>query len=198
VIADVTRREVHMSVQSGDWVRTDSKGVWRVERAVPDHYEPRYRLSDRKELYEGTLFLLKRLLNDKWKPSFETTAAHESLVKPLNKSDSRRLQKYLAEDDAILTAFESFTRPVDAILNLGFALPRRSDYTKFKHEFESAFSEPLAQGITSDAILKVIAQSIFASCFGETPRDATLQFVSKGHEVRRRNLIYRELKVHNF
>lgn len=187
-----------MSVQIGGWVRTHSKGVWRVERAVPDHYEPRYSLSERKELHEGTLFLLKRLLNDKWKPAFETTAADESLVKPLTKANSRRLQKYLTENDTILADFESFVRPVDAILNLGFALPRRSDYTKLKREFESAFSAPLAKGITSDAILKVIAESSFASCFGELPRDATLQFVSKDHEVRRRNLIYRVLKVHQF
>lgn len=187
-----------MRVQIGDWVRTHSKGVWRVERAVPDHYEPRYSLSDQKQLYVGTLFLLKRLLNDKWRTAFETTAAHESLVKPLTKADSGRLQKYLAGNDAILAEFESYSRPVDAILNLGFALPRRSDFAKFEREFESAFSDPLAKGATSDAILKVIAQSSFASCFGGRPHDATLQFVCKDHEIRRRNLIYRELDFHHF
>lgn len=78
-----------MPVQSGDWERTSSKGFWRIERAVPAHYQPRYSLSERKELCEGTIFLLKRIVNDKWKPSFETTAAAESYVKPLNKADSR-------------------------------------------------------------------------------------------------------------
>lgn len=163
---------------------------------MPEHYEPCYSLSDQKQLYQGTLFLLKRLLNEKWKPAFETTAAHESMVKPLNKADFKKLRKCLADNDTILAEFDSTTSTVDAILNLGFALPRRSDYAIFKREFEAAFSDPLAKGVTSDSILKVIAASNFASCFGERPRDATLQFVSKDHEVRRRSLIYRQLKVH--
>jgi len=187
-----------MTIQIGDWVRSDSKGIWRVERAVPAHFEPRYSLADRKKLYEGTLFLLKRFLNDKWKPAFEMTAAHESLVKSLTKVDSRKLQTYLADNGAILADFESFSHPVDAVLNLGFALPRRSDFPKFKREFTSVFSDPLAQGVTSDEILKVIAESVFAPYFGDIPRNATLQFVSKDHEIRRRNLIYRVLNVHNF
>jgi hypothetical protein len=187
-----------MTVHIGDWVRVDSKGIWRIERAVSAHYEPRYSLSDRKALYAGTLFLLKRMLNDKWKPSFETTATHESLVKPLNKADSRKLQKFLDGNDVVVAEFYSFARPVDALLNLGFALPRRADFRKFKREFEAIFSGPLAEGVTSDAILKAIAQSDFASHLGDTPRDATLQFICKDHEVKRRNLIYRELKVQNF
>jgi hypothetical protein len=187
-----------MTVQIGDWVRIDSKGVWRIQRALPAHYEPRYSLSDRKELYAGTLFLVKRMVNDKWKPSFEATVAHESRVKPLNKADSRKLQKFLDENDAVVADFDAFARPVDAILNLGFALPRRSDFKRFKREFEAVFSSPLAEGVTSDGILKVIAESDFASCFGDTPCDATLQFICKDHEIRRRNLVYRELQVHNF
>ena len=187
-----------MNVKIGDWVRTHSKGIWRIERAVPEHYEPRYSLSDQKQLYQGTLFLLKRLLTEKWKPAVETTAAHETMVKPLTKADFKKLQKCLADNDTILTEFDSATRPVDAILNLGFALPRRSDYALFKREFEAAFSDPLANGATSDSILKVIAKSNFASYLGERPRDATLQFVSKDYEVRRRNLIYRQLKFHKF
>ena len=187
-----------MTVQIGDWVRVDSRGVWRIGRVVPAHYEPRYSLSDPKELYAGTLFLLKRMVNDKWKPSFEATAAHESLVKLLNKADSRKLQKFLAENQAVVADFESYARPVNALLNLGFALPRRSDFKRFQREYEAAFSGPLAEGMTGDAILKVIAQSDFASHLGDSPRDATLQFICKDHEVRRRNLIYRELQVHNF
>ncbi len=147
---------------------------------------------------QGTLFLLKRIVNDKWKPAFKMTSAPESLVKPLNKADSQKLQRFLGENDVVVVDFESFSRPVDAILNLGFALPRRSDFKKFKREFEAIFSVLLAEGLTSDAILKVIAQSDFASHFGERPRDATLQFICKDHEIRRRNLVYRELEVHNF
>jgi hypothetical protein len=101
-----------MTVRIGDWVRVDSKGVWRIQRVVPAHYEPRYSLSDSKELYAGPLFLLKRIVNDKWKPAFEATAARGSLVKPLNKADSRKLQKFLGENDAVVADFDGFACPV--------------------------------------------------------------------------------------
>ena len=69
-------------------------------------------------------------------------------MKPLNKADSRKLQKFLGENDVVAADFESFARPVDAILNLGFALPRRSDFKRFKREFEAVFSVPSAEGLT--------------------------------------------------
>jgi hypothetical protein len=87
---------------------------------------------------------------------------------------------------------------VHEILNLGFSLARRSDYRTFKREFEDAFAEPLPSGMSSDAILKVIAISQFATSYGKIPRDATLQFVCENHEVKRRHFVYRQLRVHNF
>lgn len=189
---------VQMTVQKGDWVKIGVKGIWRVERAVPDHYEPRYRLADRKQLFPGRLFVVKRLLSEKWKPAFEATVAEESLVKPLGKSDVRKLESYVAANAETLLDFKSFVRPVDAVLNLSFGLPRRSDYKAFKNEFVAALLATLEEGMTSDAVLKAIAASSFAPYFGEIPSDATLQLICKDHEVRRRNLVYRELMVHNF
>ena len=84
-----------MSLEPGDWVRTVSKGIWRIERKVPAHYAPRFSLPQQKELQEGTTYFLKRLVNDKWRPAFEETVAHESAVKRLTKTDSRKLEKML-------------------------------------------------------------------------------------------------------
>ena len=52
--------------------------------------------------------------------------------------------------------------------------------------------------LPADAILKLISQSSYASYFAAIPNDATLQFVCKNHEVKRRNPIYRQMNVHKF
>ena len=187
-----------MSFEVGEWVRTVSKGIWRIEQKMPAHYAPRFSLSERKKLQEGTTYFLKRMVNDKWKSAFEKTAAHESAVKRLTKADSRKLERFLTENGHVLEDFDSFQRPVDAILNLGFTLPRRSDFSKFKREFAAAFSQSLVNGMTNEAILKLISETNYAEGLGGIPQSATLQFISKDHEVKRRHLIYRELNVHSF
>ena len=187
-----------MAIQVGDWVRSYSKGIWQVTRVVPEHYETRYSLSAPRQLADRPHFLLKRLVNEKWKPAFAADSAEASFVKPLTKADAGKLERFLKDNADVVTQFESFSQPLYLILNLGFSLAKRSDFRQFKAEFEEAFAEPLRGGMTSDAILEVIAQSSYADRFGEMPQSATLQFICQDHEVKRRHFIYRELDVHNF
>lgn len=187
-----------MAVNTGDWVRSYSKGIWQVIRAVPDHFAPRFSLAEPKQPYAGPLFILKRIVNDGWKLAFEVEAAHVSLLKPLAKADRLKLERFLADNPESVRKFDAFDKPIHAILNLGFSLPRRSDFARFKSEFAQTFQQPLQAGISSDAILKAIAQSPFATNYGENPRSATLQFVCKNHEVKRKELVYRELNIQNF
>ena len=151
-----------------------------------------------KELADRQLFLLKRLVNEKWKPAFAADSAEASFVKPLTKADAGKLERFVDDNPDIVTQFKSFTQPIDLILNLGFSLARRSDFRQFKAEFEEAFAEALRGGTTSDAILEVIARSSYATCLGEMPQSATLQFTCQDREVKRRHFIYRQLNVHNF
>ena len=182
----------------GDWVRSCSPGIWQVVREVPEHFEPRYALEAPQKLATDRLFVLKRLVSDKWKPALAMEAAAVSFMRPLNKADASRLTKLLKEDEVLAAAFESFTQPLELILNLGFALPKKSDFRGFKEEFEAAFAGPLQDGLTSDAIIEVIANSKYASHFNDIPRSATLQFACKDLEVKRKHFIYRALQVHNF
>jgi hypothetical protein len=187
-----------MPINSGDWVRSYSKGIWQVVRQVPEHYEPRYSQNAPRVLAEGPQYLLKRLVNDKWKPAFAMECAEVSFVKPLNKADTVKLQRYLAHNADVAAHFESFVQPLDSVLNLSFSLPKKSDFRRFKAEFEAAFASNLPDGVTHDDIMKVIAQSSFAAGFAEIPCSATLQFICQDHEVKRRHMIYRQLHVHSF
>lgn len=60
-----------MSVKKNDWVRSYFAGVWRVSAEVPAHFEPGASLQEPKELYDGPLFILKRIVNNNWKKAFE-------------------------------------------------------------------------------------------------------------------------------
>lgn len=137
-------------------------------------------------------------MNDKWKKAFALETAHTSLVRPLTKADAGKLQKFLRDHPDVVAEFNEFQQPVDLILNLGFSLPRKSDFRAFKKELEEAFAEPLSEGMTGDAILKLISQSRFANAFNDIPRSATLQFACKNLEVQRKHFIYRELHIQNF
>lgn len=186
-----------MSVKQNDWVRSYSKGIWRVVREVPPHFEPRYSFDEPKELYNGPSYIVKRLVNDKWKRAFAMESAHGSFIRELSAIDSAELSAFLAANPEMLREFEAFSEPLYLMLNLGFSLERRTDIRRLKEEVGAAIRN-LSSGVTSDAIVRAIAQTSFASSFGESPQTATLQFVNLNSEIRRRELIYREMDALDF
>ena len=186
-----------MSVNQNDWVLSYSKGIWRVLREIPQHYEARFSLEEPKELYDGPLYLVKRLVNDKWKRSFEIESAHGAFVRKLSKSDSTKLDAFLSENTDILHEFEEYDRPLLDLLNIGFALKRKTDRFRLKKEVETALGD-VSAGVTSDSILRAIGKTSFARLCGEHPQSASLQFVNKNYEIRRRELVYREMKTLDF
>tara|TARA_R110002111_G_scaffold78222_1_gene124046 strand:- start:186 stop:749 length:564 start_codon:yes stop_codon:yes gene_type:complete len=187
-----------MSIKKNDWVRSYSAGVWRVLSEVPPHYEMRTSPEDPKELYDGPLFIVKRIVNNKWKRAFETETAHAAFIKPLNKADTKRLETFISKNDGILGEFASFERPLQCILNVGFALKRKSDLKKLRDEVVAALGGDLAKGVSAPAITKAIASTSYAALCNESPQSARLQFVNFNYEIRRRELIYREMNALSF
>lgn len=187
-----------MTIGAGDWVRSISKGVWQIVRQVPEHYEPRCSLREPRTLKDGPIFLVKRVVNDKWKPALAMESVHAAYLRSLNKADARKLDKLLQDNAKLNADFQAFSQPIHLLLNLSFSLTKRSDYRPFKQYFTDAFAEELARGLSSDAILKLIAEGPYAAGLGQLPRQATLQFVCEDYEVKRRHLIFRQLNVHHF
>jgi hypothetical protein len=142
--------------------------------------------------------MLKRIVGDQWKKALAVEVAGAPTLRPLSKTDTAKLDKLLRNNVDLAAEFENFSQPLDLVLNLSFALPKKSDFPGFKTEFEKAFAQPLENGLTSDAILKVIANSKYAAHFNDIPRNATLQFACQDLEVKRKQFVYRSLQVHNF
>ena len=187
-----------MTVRTGDWVRASSPGIWRVVREIPEHYEPRFSLDAPLTLFDERLFVLKRLVDSKWKKALAMDSNHESFLKPLAKADARKLERFREDNPDFLAEFNAFDKSLDLLLNLPFGLAKKSDFRNFKKEVERAFAGPLVSGMTNDAILDIIANGSYATAYGQNPRSATLQFVCRDFEVKRRHFIYRQLNVHNF
>ncbi len=99
----------------------------------------------------------------------------------------------MSENADVVVEFEAYDHPLDSILNIGFALKRKSDLAKLQHAVAHELGEELEEGITCDQILRAIAKTPYAEFCGEVPQSATLQFVNFGHEIRRRELIYRKM-----
>lgn len=187
-----------MPWKSGDWVRGYSAGIWQIVRPVPAHFQPRYSLEKSPELYAGPAFMLKRLVNDKWKPAFASEVCHGSLLRKLSKADQKKLDTLLAAEPVLATQLTAFTKPISLIWNLGFALPRKADFAKFQKHFQSQLRAIADMGLTDDRILTVIHDSPFAAGLNESPRSAGLQFACLDYEVRDKQLIYRSFEVLNF
>lgn len=187
-----------MAIKKNDWVRSYSAGVWRVLSEVPTHYEMRTSPDEPKELYDGPMFIVKRIVNNKWIRAFEMEAAHAAFIKPLNKADTKKLETFISQNDGILEEFASFKRPLQCILNIGFALKRKSDLQKLRDEVASALGDDLAKGVSAPAIAKAISSTSFAALCNKSPQSGTLQFVNFDYEIRRRELIYREMSALNF
>ena len=187
-----------MAIKKNDWVRSYSAGVWRVLSEVPAHYEMRTSPDEPKELYDGPLFIVKRIVNNKWKRAFEVEAAHAAFVKPLNKADTKKLETFISQHSGILDEFDSVERPLQCILNIGFALKRKSDLTKLRDEVTAALGDDLAKGVSAPAIATAISSTSFAARCNKSPQSGTLQFVNFNYEIRRRELIYREMNALKF
>ncbi|ELP35337.1 hypothetical protein RBSWK_00737 [Rhodopirellula baltica SWK14] len=151
-----------------------------------------------KELYDGPLFIVKRLVNNKWKRAFEMEAAHAAFIKPLNKADTKKLETFISQNDGIPDEFAFFERPLQCILNIGFGLKRKSDLKKLRDEVAATLGDDLSKGVSAPAIAKAISSTSFAALCNESPQSGTLQFINFNYEIRRRELIYREMNALNF
>ena len=125
-------------------------------------------------------------------------AAHAAFIRPLNKADTKKLETFISRNDGILDEFNLYERPLKCILNIGFALQRKSDLKKLRGEVATAIGDDLVKGVSAPAIAKAIASTSFAALCNESPQAGTLQFVNINYEIRRRELIYRKMNALNF
>jgi hypothetical protein len=110
-----------MNLKVGDWVRSYSQGIWRIERIISDFYEIRYSTSKPKVKSAETQVVLKRLVNNKWKRSFSVESCDLSYLKMMSSEEMITLQNFIHSNEKTMKDFEKYQRNIDLVMNIRFS-----------------------------------------------------------------------------
>lgn len=181
-------------IDIGDWVYSDSPGIWRVYRVVQGVHRPRFSLQERKRINRTRIIFCKRFVDKSWKPAF--IAELPIFVHPLSDDDREHLEQFIAENPRILQDFEAFQpEQLDFVLNWPLNVPDsvgRDDIHRLVHDVFTGIGE---HGLTNEEILQRITVSQLAQYVSSGMSNATLQFLCKDHELRDNEYVYRDAKV---
>lgn len=186
-----------MDFEVGDWVKSHSQGIWRIERIITDFFEIRYSEDSEKVRSKGAIFILKRLVNDKWKRSLSMDSCSIEWLVKLTTEEQDLLDKFIKENEKAMKDFTRYQRNVDLVLNLSFSVIDK-DRINFESTVSSLFGNKINEGLTSDEILNIIVKSELEKYIFKNPEDKTVQFISTNHEVLNSEFIFREFNILDF
>lgn len=182
-------------VDVNDWVYTDSPGVWRVFRVLQGVQKMRFSLQDRKRVDRRRLVFSKRLVDNLWNPAFTSAMANAEFVRPLSAEDQERLEKFIIENSHTLQEFHAFQpKEVDSALDLRLDVPASKGKDGVQRLINDTFAG-IGAGLTNDEVLQRLEASPLASYITVMGGNATLRFLSKGHEIQNSEYVFREVQV---
>lgn len=183
-------------VDIGDWVYSDSPGIWRVIRVVQDVQKLRFTLEERKRMDRKRLIFCKRIVDQSWKPAFTTELASDSFVHPLSNDDQRRLDEFITANPQTLEEFEAFQpKGIDRAMDLPLNVPITVGRQDVQRLIQDVFAGIGDQGFTNDEILQRLTMSELAHYAPRTIRNATLRFLCKNHELRNNEYVFKEVQL---
>lgn len=186
-----------MDFKVGDWVRCYSQGIWRIERIITDYFEIRYSADSEKVRSKRPIFILKRLVNDKWKRSLSIDSCSIECIAKLTTKEKYLLEKFIEENEKTMKDFDKYKRNTDLVLNLSFSIMDENSLD-FESIARNLFENKINEGLTSDEILNIIFKSELGKYIFENPGDKTLQFISTNYEALNSEFIFREFNVFDF
>jgi len=176
----------HPPTKVGDWVRMYDPGIWQVTRVLRiKRLDP---LTCRPE--KATLVFGKRFVSLSFKKAFAGASCHIDYVRPLTKSQAKKLLQFEANNVKLVEEFNRFCPPpIDAIYNASIGAPKgvsaKALEAKLRtnREFTEFEIEPWLRKHGLEP--------------GEFP-PWTVQFVSPGYQVKKGCLAYRFVGVLKF
>ncbi len=183
-----------MHIQVGDWVRSFSQGIWRIERIQVVNELPLYGSEPQNT---RTFVVSKRLLNSKGKRSISMESCDINYIAPLSIEEASKLNNFIANNPKALKDFEQYDRAPDSVLNLSFSVPDEK-LSDFATDVNLVFSKRIASGLTCDQILFLIECSEISVFYGKAPQNRTLQFISIHEEVLNQEYLFRNFNILDF
>jgi hypothetical protein len=177
----------------GDWVNTCYSGIWQVYRILPIKHEMRFTLSDHRQKPSRVIVFSRRIVNAKWQRAFKTACCELGLVRPISPDDRNRLDRMLAKANGLRTAFDRYSpKPVPLIVNLSMGIPDRNELEKF---CDTTLSPAMTAGLTMEDVLQLLDAADLTRFLQTYPIRATLQMVSRDHEMRDDEFVLRDHRV---
>lgn len=189
------------TVDVGDWVQSYSMGIWRVSRVLSGFCEPRFSLESPKTMSPRTLVFAHRLLNASWKRSFSIEAAERRFVSLIEPEEKSRILAMLESDPALKKAFEKYQvthGTPDLVVNIGLGELPGGDRKQLRAACEARLGPYAGNGMSMDEALLALSAAGYYNCIGKMPNSATVQLISKGHEVRHNEFVLRYNRVLDF
>lgn len=185
-----------ITVNVGDWVHSDSPGIWRVYRVIENVQRMRFDLQDRKRVDRNRYVFSKRFLDVSWKPAFAAEVANGEIVQPLSAEQKRRLVRFIEENPRAFAEFEAFDpRDINTVMNLRLDIPLSVGKQRLQELVADVFFGIERKGLTNAEVLERIANSELAGYRTRTVSNAMLQFVSIGHEIRGGEFVFHRAQV---
>ncbi|GEM_PF-2917250 len=183
-------------VRVGDWVYSDSPGIWRVFRILESTQRLRFNLQERKRVDRRRLIFSKRLVDESWKPAFSAELATAEFVRALSNDDRRRLEEFIAGNPQTLQEFDAFQpKGIDHAMDLPLNVPTCVGKEGIHRLIYDVFADISEVGLTNDEILQRIAASELAGYAPKTMRNATMRFLCRDHELRSNVYVFREVQL---
>lgn len=188
-------------VRVGDWVRSYSMGIWKVGRVLSGFNELRFSLESPKAASPRTLVFSHRLVNTSWKRSFSIECADLSFVQRISREEQARIEETLESNPSLKKAFEKYQAKnsgVDLAVNISLGQLPGSDREKLRAACDIHLGSSAENGMTIDEVLAALRTAGYYDCIGKTPISATVQLISRGHEVRDGDFVLRFNRVLDF
>jgi hypothetical protein len=172
----------------GDWVRTLSPGIWQIERIDSQ--------LDLGSESDPRIAFCKRLLNDRFKRSFDRSSFHYSLLRQINERDKAELDRFITDHPKVMAEFVRYHRPCDLVFNAQFCVGDGPDRESFKQRVTTRLGD-LSNGLHRAELEAHLREETERSS-RTTIRDITVQFVSPDQILRGGRPIYTEFRFLDF
>lgn len=178
-----------------DWVYSESPGIWRVYRIIKEAKRFRFNRQERQKISKQPLIFVKRLVDRSWNAAYSNEMATDTFVRALPETDRQRLDEWMRKNPDLVKNFEAFNpAPINLAVNLPLYVPDQCEKEPLRLLIGEVFAD-IAEGLTNDTILERIGAGGLAGYAPKNVRNATLRFISKDHEVRDNEYVFREVQL---
>ena len=119
-------------------------------------------------------------------------------MRKLEPHERQKIEDLLSSDSKLRSAFEKYranTKAIDLVANLGFGNLSDQEARDFPRRCAQMLESRVRAGLTMDDVLDLLVETGLEPHRGRFPQQATLQFISIGHELRRERFLYRRFRT---